>query len=259
MKTLINRFSLPLLCIIASVFFIQCSGDKINFLLKNSAEAVNKSCPEQINETTILDSCQALPHKVLRYNYTWTDVDSLANLDISIFELLNEKEIVSHIQQYPSDYGALLDINTTFEYAYYSNKGKLMTIVKVSPELYRKKIDMQSDEYVSAELNRVVGVVKSHLPFPDEIEELTDIAVLHPRTIVFNLREVMIEKTASFDTIEFKSKEKTTITENITDNFYYTLFDEANLTYRYLYSDKNGEYLCTLDIVPEDYKEVTPE
>lgn len=253
MKNTLNRFYLSLSTIVISLLFVQCNGDKTNFILKNIANEVNKSCPTTLDEITRLDSCQALPNKILRYNYTMIDQEALSSQEMEVFKLYQEKYLLSDILQSRSELQVLFDINTTFQYAYYTESGKELATITIGPDEYNKKHDIQSDKYVHNQITKIVDVLKQQLPMVDDEEEFLEIKTAYPRTLIYYVKKNNIVKPAPFDSIAFIKTEKEAITKNINNNIFSTLIDSANISYQYKYIDKEGEYLCTLSISPEDY------
>ncbi len=254
MKTYLNRFYLLLLPIVISLFFVQCNGDKTNLILKQIAIETNKLCPILVDEITVLDSCEALPNKVFRYNYT-VDTDSMPETNMAIFELSLRKQAI-HNAQNATDVGTknIMALKSNIKQRYFDNRGRIILEYTITPEEYNKKPDMQSDEYVYNEIREIVDASKSELPIIDDLEVLTKVESVYPRTLVYNFTRTSSVKPASFDSIEFKENERVIITENIKSNIFSSLLKDANISYKYKFTDKNNEYLCTLDISPEDYK-----
>lgn len=152
-----------------------------------------------------------------------------------------------------SELQLLFDINTTFQYAYYTESGKELATITIGPDEYNKKHDIQSDEYVHNQITKIVDVLKQQLPMIDDEEEFLEIKTAYPRTLIYYVKKNNIVKPAPFDSIAFIKTEKEAITKNINNNIFSTLIDSANISYQYKYIDKEGEYLCTLSISPEDY------
>lgn len=254
MKTFLNRFYLPLLLIAIGLFFVQCNGDKTNLILKQIAIETNKLCPMQMDEVTVLDSCEALPNKVFRYNYT-IDTDSMPEINMAILELSLRKQAIQNALN-ATDVGTknIIALKTSIKQRYFDNRSRIVLEYTITPEEYIKKPDMQSDEYVHNEIKKIVDASKSELPVIDDLEELTAVEIFYPKTLVYHFKRTDFVKPASFDSIEFKANEKATIAKTIKSNIFSTLLKDANIAYKYRFTDKNQQYLCTLDISPEDYK-----
>lgn len=254
MKVTLNRIHLPLIVIAVSLFFVQCSGDKVNFILKQIATEENKVAPIELDEVTTFDSCQALPNKTLRYNYTLASEQSFQKEEIPMFALFQKKQLISDIEQNPSTYKTLIDLNTIIQYAYFDKRGNEIAIITVTPEMYNSKPDRQSDEYVYNGIKEIVEAYTPQLPQIDERENFTEIKVSYPKTVVYNLERINFMKPSSFDSIAYKAEEKVTRIKNIKNNLFTEQFPDANISYHYIFYDQNRQYLCTLDISPEDYK-----
>ena len=183
-----------------------------------------------------------------------TDQEALSNQEVAVFKLYQEKYLISDILQSKSELQVLFNINTTFQYAYYTESGKELATITIGPDEYNKKRDMQSDEYIHSEITQIVDVLKQQLPMIDNEEELFEVKIAYPRTLIYYVKKNNIVKPTPFDSAAFMETEKKAIIENLNHNIFSTLLDSANISYQYKYSDKEGEYLCTLDISPEDYK-----
>ncbi len=117
------------------ILFVQCSGDaQLQKALKGMAEAITKDCPIVYDQYTQLDNCEALPNKVLRYNYT-VDFDKL---DITKEELeARMKPYLLSGVKVASDMKVLRDNDVSFEYSYKGKDGKLICEFRITPDDYK--------------------------------------------------------------------------------------------------------------------------
>lgn len=251
-------FYVPFFLLVIAVLFAACKGDKPNFLLTKVAKEVDKVCPFKLDDETTMDSCKALPNNVLRYYYTITsqDSDSLSMNKITSLKVYMEQGILETINQQKQTLQMLSDINTTFEYLYKDVHGKQLILIKIPKDIYSKYPYNLSDEYVNAKIDTIVHVLKLELPFVDVNydTEFVDVKNLGSRTVAFYLKQNDLQKSTSFDSIAFKNTTKEWLVEDYKENMLNKILYGSNITHQFHCSDKNGDYLCTIEILPEDYQ-----
>lgn len=252
MKSCLNCIYSSLL-LVTGIFFMQCSGNNADSILKKAADEINKSCPIKIDEVTTLDSCQILPNRTFRYNYTMVFDEGFASQEKSTLEQRSKKP--NYVQQNPTLLKELIKIQTTFQHAYYNADGKEFAVVTFTPEQYNRKPDMQSDEYVYNEIKDIAKAFSANLPLEyTKGMEITRINTSYPRTVIYDVQNETIEKSDLFDSIQFKEQRILPLTQALRKNVFTTLLKDVNILYRCRYFDKNKEYLCTIEIFFEDFE-----
>ena len=138
-KVQINRI-IPIFLVFTGVLVIllvkHCfSGSTHEKELLDVAYEINSSCPVMIDEDTRLDSACVFPNKTLQYKYTMVKVlkDSI---DIPILHANLESAILNSVKTNP-ELKFYRDNNVTMIYYYQDKIGRLVTIIKITPDQYR--------------------------------------------------------------------------------------------------------------------------
>lgn len=255
MKACLKNVPRSLLVIVTSIFFIQCSDNMAERKLREVADEINKSCPIKIDDITTLDSCQVLPNRTFRYNYTMVFDEIFSDQEKATIDLYQKSQQTAYLQQNPKQLKALIDINTTFQHAYYNVDGHEFAVINFTPDQYKRKPDMQSEEYVYNEIEDIAKAFRASLPLEySEGMKILRINTVFPKTIIYDVENSNIEKSDSFDSIQYKEQRKLLLIYALRKNVFSALLKDAGILYQCRYFDKNQQYLCTIDIFPEDFK-----
>jgi hypothetical protein len=113
-------------------FFIR--KPSLEKVLRNTAEALNKTCPSMADKDTRLDNAVALPDNVFQYNYTLVNLlkDSM---DVEMFMLSVEPAMISNARANP-DLQLFRDNKITLSYHFKDMAGNFVTRIKITPEKY---------------------------------------------------------------------------------------------------------------------------
>lgn len=136
MKNVIN---LSAVCL--AMVFTSCSKEKtIDDDLKEVAENINKTTPQNLADGVRLDSVSAQPGKIFRYNYTLLDdvKESVTPEQIEMFKT-SAKEGALHVVKASPDIKQFRDNDVTMVYTYYDKNGKLTADFKITPAEYKSK------------------------------------------------------------------------------------------------------------------------
>lgn len=126
-----------LLCLLflSGIIFIQCSSDsQVQKALTAMAESINKDCPITYDQFTRLDSCEDMPGKVFRYNYT-VDFEKL-NITVEELEKRMKPYLLSGIR-IGAEMKGMRDNDVIFEYVYRGKDRKTVSEFKITPEEYK--------------------------------------------------------------------------------------------------------------------------
>lgn len=103
-------------------------------VLKQAASEVNKTCPQNIDSQTILDSVSVHENKTFRYNYTLTDLEK-DSIDVEMFVLSVEPLMLNNAKTNP-DLELFRSNQVNLEYYFRDSKGQFVTRISVGPDKY---------------------------------------------------------------------------------------------------------------------------
>ncbi|GAB6011941.1 hypothetical protein [Viscerimonas tarda] len=128
--------SLSLFIVSMTLLFTSCDKGK-SLLIKQTAEEVNKACPMSVDYMTTLTSCEFVPDKTLKYNYT-VDTEAADLGDLTEFKEQLEIMIVAQMKQLMNQESskALKLLDPTIVHSYKNKAGELITEITVTPEMY---------------------------------------------------------------------------------------------------------------------------
>lgn len=142
-KELINRFLIALGVIVGIVVLVlafnagkelfskQSAFDKV---LIQTSDEINKSCPMMIDQETRLDNTDAIPGKILRYNYTLLNLEK-SQINVDTIKKYVDPTILNLVRTSP-DLKIFRDNKTTFKYLYKDKIGVFVYELSVTPEMY---------------------------------------------------------------------------------------------------------------------------
>jgi len=115
-----------------SLTFIQCDS-AVDKVLKQTSDEMNKQCPMTLNEIVRLDNTEALPGKILKYNYTITDASNFDAAQVKEAGIPMAKNLIkTNAQMEP-----LRKLEVTFRYYYKDNDGKELLTYDITPSDYK--------------------------------------------------------------------------------------------------------------------------
>jgi hypothetical protein len=121
----------------ASYFLIQQLFFKPNLdkQLAKVASEINKTCPMQVDEYTVLNNVVSLPNKTLQYNYTLPDYTK-AEANIDTMKKYVFPDILIRVKNSP-DLKYYRDSNVTLNYNYSDKEGIFVYKYVVTPKMYK--------------------------------------------------------------------------------------------------------------------------
>lgn len=237
------------------LLFTQCNLKQKR--IEEAAEAINKITPRQVGEITRLDSCTTLPSTLI-YHYTLSLGDKYTLTSIPLFTLFQEKQLNENLKSENVtgnvDMRKFAKDNIDLVFNYYV-EGELISSILVNNNKL-KYFDLSIDSSVYKQIERVTELL---LPdFPQELETgtLLDIKTVFPRTLEMNVRDDQYIASVEFDSISFKKERMDDYFEVSKNNLYSDYLGSnvlENITYRYIFQDKDGNYLTTIESTIKDY------
>ena len=243
------------LLILILLLFVQCEkvGQK---KLQELAEAVNKTAPHQIDETTTLDSCTVLPDGVLKYHYT-LDIDDFSNFSVPVFELYQQRDLINALKQGDESVQDILASGVTLRYAYYHNQKEFVAIDIANDDFWASD-DLAVDSVAFKKIERITSMMKDDFPQETQTGIMEGVETIFPRTLEMNVVETELSKTNDFDSLIFKQQRMDEYFGSLDGNLYSSfLGGNANIVYRYVFCDQEGNYLATIESTIKEYKERT--
>lgn len=128
-----------LFLIILSVLLVlrfTMSDNEISFdkIMKHTASELNKTCPQQVDKDTRLDSASVHKNKTFRYNYTCLNFNK-DSMDVEMFAMSVKPAMINNAKTNP-DLQLFRDNNVILEYYFRDGLGKFMTRVEIVPAEY---------------------------------------------------------------------------------------------------------------------------
>lgn len=227
--------------------------------IEQAVEDINSRCPIQIDQTIRIDSCEAILPKTIKYNYTFLFIDA-TKIDQKEFRTQIWDYIIYHIQNDP-DLEELRKIGVIFTYSCKDEKNDLLEELTITPEDYNRPV--KKPETINAQslqgdnlhkvLQGIVDQTRKQLPL---FTEETGISMIDCRTFDKTLEYTCIllnEETGKFDAIYFKTTGVPAAIESLKNNPEMKAFAQQGVYISNIYLDKDGKYLCTITISPEEY------
>ena len=118
------------------MFYVSQSlfSPSIDSKLKSIADEMNKSCPMNVDQYTILRNVVALPDKTLQYNYTLVEMTK-AEVKLDTVKKYFFPQLLQNVKTDPT-MKLLRDNEVTLNYSYYDKMGDFVTTYVIKPEMY---------------------------------------------------------------------------------------------------------------------------
>ncbi|MDL2214804.1 hypothetical protein LJC00_01280 [Dysgonomonas sp. OttesenSCG-928-M03] len=238
------------------------SKDKVQIELEKVAEKLNKELPIQYDILTRCDSCQALADRTFKYYYTF--LFSINDRDTLSFEEKTKPSLLYNIQTSASmEY--MRNNHVTFIYSYTDKDGNKWGDIVISPNDYNKpavKPEQTNFSSFISENNDVDNVLRTtaesvRKQLPIEIKELNMSIVdciARPNRIFEYTYKLHNERLSEFDSIQYKKETYPAMLETLKNNSSTKALASQEVYLHYIYQDKDGKYLCTVIIPPDEYK-----
>lgn len=221
---------------------------------------INKHCPIQIDQTTRLDGCESLPNNTFRFDFTFLFIDA-TKIDAVEFRTQMRDILLYNIQCNPQ-MGPLKENHATFRYYCVDENKNSLGNLTITPADYSKPAKKPgifdpttiTSDNLQKVLQDLVKKTKKQLPlFTEESGiSLIDCSTFN-KTLEYTCK-LLNEDVARFDSIYFKTTAVPAAVQSLKDNPDMKYFAEQGVSIRNIYLDKNNKYLCSIDIMPEDYK-----
>lgn len=227
--------------------------------IDNIVNEINSRCPIQIDQTIRLDSCEAIPEKTLKYNYTFLFIDA-TKIDSEEFRSQMTDYIVYNTQM-NDEIKPLKDKGVTFIYSCKDEKGNCLGELTVTPDDYNQPVkkpitldpSFLNEDNIKNVLQEIVDKTQLQLPL---FTEESGISMVDCRTFDKTLEytcKLLNEDASRFDTIYFKTTGVPAAIQSLKDNPEMRTFARQGVYISNIYLDKDSKYLCTITISPEEY------
>lgn len=228
--------------------------------LERTVNDINEHCPIQIDQTTRLDRCEALPNNTFRFDFTFLFIDA-TKIDTVEFRSQMRDVLLYNIQCNPRMEVLKENLATFMYHCVDENKNSLGTLT-ITPADYSKpakKPDLFDPTTITSDnlqivLQDMVKKTKKQLPLFTEESGINLIDCnTYDKTLEYTCK-LLNEDAARFDSIYFKITAIPAAVQSLKNNPDMKYFAEQGVSIRNVYLDKNNKYLCSIDISPEDYK-----
>lgn len=220
---------------------------------------INSSCPTQLDQTIRLEGCEVIADKTIKYNYTFLFIDA-TKIDSKEFKT-QIWDYILYNTQIDKKIKKLRDQGVTFVYRCADEKGNCLGEFNITPDDYKKKIkkpvildpELLTEDNLHKVLQSMVDQIKQQLPL---FTEESGISMIDCRTYDKTLEytcKLLNEDGSRFDTIYFKTTGVPAAIQSLKDNPEMRTFAQKGVYISNIYLDKNGKYLCTITISPEEY------
>lgn len=227
--------------------------------IEEAVKDINSHCPMQIDQTIRIDSCEALPENTIKYNYTFLYIDA-NKIDKTEFQKEISGYILYHIQQDEKS-DKLKKLGVTFIYTCKDENNNSLGELTFKPEDYNKAVVKPTaidSKYLNNNnlhkvLQEIVNQTQRQLPL---FTEETGISMVYCRTFDKTLEytcKLHNEDASRFDAIYFKTTGVPAAIKSLKDNPEMKAFAEQGVYISNIYLDKDGKYLCTITISPDEY------
>ncbi|WP_026713804.1 zinc ribbon domain-containing protein [Flavobacterium daejeonense] len=121
------------------MFFITKSffEPSIDIQLSKIANEMNKTCPMNIDQFTILNNVEALPDNTLQYNYTINNITK-EEVKLDTVKKYLFPSILQNVKTSP-EMKSFRDNQVTLNYRYSDKNGLYITTYIVTPEMYEEE------------------------------------------------------------------------------------------------------------------------
>ncbi|MCL1791273.1 MAG: hypothetical protein FWG40_07955 [Peptococcaceae bacterium] len=140
MRKILILLALTLILTSIVILFTGCGLETsiIDRTLSESAKQMNEKCPTMVDASTRLDSVEALPGKVIQYNYTMVNYtrDQLSEDTLAEMQEFMEAQTLRNVQT-TDGLKNLRDIDATFQYIFNSNDNQELISITLRPENYK--------------------------------------------------------------------------------------------------------------------------
>jgi len=128
-------FCFVVLILVVIRFTIIGKNNDFDTFMRHTASELNKTCPQQLDRETWLDSATVLDNKTFRYNYTLQFPKD--SIEVEMFVLSVKPLMVSNAKT-NSDLQVFRDNEVIFEHYFRDLHGKFLTRIHITPEEYLK-------------------------------------------------------------------------------------------------------------------------
>jgi len=227
--------------------------------LKDIVDDLNSRCPIQIDQTIRLDSCEAIGEDTLQYNYTFLFIDA-KRIEKEEFES-QMWDYILYNTQINDEIKSLREGGVTFVYSCKDEKDDILGILTIKPDDYNQPVkkpvtldpSILTGDNLYQILQTMVDQTRKQLPL---FTEESGISMIDCRTFDKTLEytcKLLNEDASRFDSIYFKTNGVPAAVQSLKDNPEMRTFAQQGVYISNIYLDKNGKYLCTITISPEEY------
>jgi hypothetical protein len=134
-----NKIFLTIALTAALIVFLawRISGSKSDLrfhkIMKHTAAELNKTCPQQVDKDTRLDSASVHINKTFRYNYTLQFPKD--SIEVEMLVLSVKPLMVNNVKTNP-DLQLFRDNDVIFEYYFRDMNEDFLTRIEIAPEEY---------------------------------------------------------------------------------------------------------------------------
>ncbi|NNT70886.1 hypothetical protein HKT18_01540 [Flavobacterium sp. IMCC34852] len=114
---------------------VEDLNPKIDAELANVAENMNRGCPFQVDEITVLVNVKAMPNKTIQYNYKLNDITK-AEINLDTVKKYIFPNLLKNAKENP-DAQSFRDKEVTIKYNYSDKNGEHVTEYVVTPDMYK--------------------------------------------------------------------------------------------------------------------------
>lgn len=250
MKT-ISKSLLFFLCL----FLLASCQSKESKMIQFAAEEANKLCPQQIDIMTNLEKVEFKSPKTIQYyftldlNQTNTDIENLKNgLKTNIEYNIANNKIMDQLKE----------LDPVFEYNYKDQNGKDLFQLTYTPDEYRAEgfgaAQVLTTDNVLKLLQESAELQNQQLPRAiNEVLSMSQVNAISPRTIEYVYRYTV--DNSKLDTAFLASQQmKTELIASVKNESREQMLKDNDVTFRFVYLDKNGNNLRAIEVAPADYK-----
>ncbi|MFN3752947.1 hypothetical protein [Flavobacterium sp.] len=114
---------------------VDASNQTVDAELAMIAENMNRGCPFQVDEITVLVNVKALPKKTIQYNYELNDITK-AEINLDTVKKYVFPNLLKNTKENPEGQ-SLRDKQVTFKYNYSDKNGEHVMEYVVTPNMYK--------------------------------------------------------------------------------------------------------------------------
>lgn len=264
MKVIGKNFPILILLFLIGFSFVQCT-DKTQKFIDNLVEDANKDNPRMMDRLTRLDSCEALPGHTMEYNYTLL-FSASEGLDSVQFKANMTPHLIYNLQRSGEISKVLRGMDVTFIHSYKNEDGQQAGYIVIRPDDYKKEmVDIEAvkshgSEFLnknnlSESLQTIAGAMQSKLPLRMKEQNLTiiDCQVHNGNTLSYTY-QLTDKSKADFDSAQYKSTAYANAVKTLTNAPIIQKIAENGAHIRYIYLDKDENYLCRIELSSEDLR-----